>query len=136
MENSGLAYMLKFDKYDEAALMFEMFSKVPESFTLLKQHLQMFIEEEGVKLVQDVSLKEDAFVAKLIEHRNKMMNFFTKSFQKDTTLDITIKNSFEKFINLNDRTARCLVSFLDEKFKKDFKGMQESEINEIQDKVI
>ena len=30
----------------------------------------------------------------------------------------------------------CLVYYLDEKFKKDFKGMQENEINDILDKVI
>jgi hypothetical protein len=55
---------------------------------------------------------------------------------KDSNLDITIKNAFENFINQNEKTAMCLVFYLDEKFKKDFKGMQETEINEILDKVL
>ena len=32
MENSGLNYMIKNDRFDEIALMHELFSKVPESF--------------------------------------------------------------------------------------------------------
>jgi len=64
------------------------------------------------------------------------MYIFGKSFQKDTFMDVTIKNAFETFINQNERTAMCLVYYLDEKFKKDFKGMQEQEINDILDKVI
>jgi cullin 3 len=32
MENSGLISMIRNEKYDELALMFELFSKVPESF--------------------------------------------------------------------------------------------------------
>jgi hypothetical protein len=51
-------------------------------------------------------------------------------------IDITIKNSFENFINQSDKTARSLVFYLDELFKKDFKGMNEAEVNDKLDKVI
>ena len=51
------------------------------------------------------------------------MNIQQRSFAKDSNLDITIKNSFENFINKNEKTAMSLVFYLDEKFKKDFKGM-------------
>jgi hypothetical protein len=36
MENSGLVHMIRYDKYDELALMYEMFSKVPEALALMK----------------------------------------------------------------------------------------------------
>ena len=81
-------------------------------------------------------MKEDQFVSSLIELRQKLINFYHKSFQRDSNIDLTIKTSFEKFINLNERTAKCLVSYLDDKFKKDFKGIHESEINDTLDKVI
>ena len=74
-------------------------------------------------MVGDVKLKNDEFVQKLIELRDKMMAIHSKSFNKDTNIDIAIKNSFEDFINKNEKTAMCLVYYLDEKFKKDFKGM-------------
>lgn len=136
MENSGLNHMIRYDKHDEISLMYDMFSKVTDAFSLLKTSLSQFIVNEGNKLVQDEKLKQDEFVTKLIELRDKMVSFYHKSFQKDSGIDVCIKNAFENFINQNERTAMCLVYYLDEKFKKDFKGIPEAEINEILDKVI
>jgi hypothetical protein len=68
--------------------------------------------------------------------REKLINIYVKSFNKDSFIDITIKNSFENFINQSDKTARSLVFYLDELFKKDFKGMNEAEVNDKLDKVI
>jgi hypothetical protein len=58
-----------------------------------------FIINEGNKLVCDENLKPDEFVAKIIDLREKMLNIYYKSFNKDPAIDITIKNSFENFIN-------------------------------------
>jgi hypothetical protein len=54
---------------------------------------------EGNKLVADDKLKHDEFVARVIELRDKMMNIYTKSFNKDGSVDLTIKTAFETFIN-------------------------------------
>jgi len=59
-----------------------------------------------------------------------------KSLDRDMTVDMTIKNSFESFINENEKTARSLVLYLDENFKKDFKNNTEVEIAEKVDKII
>jgi hypothetical protein len=47
MENSGLIAMIKNEKYDEIALMYELFSKVPESFQALSKNLSNYIVAEG-----------------------------------------------------------------------------------------
>jgi hypothetical protein len=41
---------------------------------------------------------------------------------------MTIKGSFENFINESDKTAKALVVYLDDQFKKDFKNDSESVI--------
>lgn len=105
MENSGLVNIIKNDKHEEMLLMYDMFSRVTDSFGHLKVHLLNFIINEGNKLVQDEKLKQDEFVQKLIELRDKIVSFYIKSFQKDQNIDVTIKNAFENFINQNDRTA-------------------------------
>ena len=64
------------------------------------------------------------------------MDLLQKSLDRDQTVDLTIKNSFESFINENEKTAKSLVLFLDEKFKKDFKNNTEVEIAEEVDKII
>ncbi len=51
MENSGLNHMIRYDKFEEVALMYDMFSKVTGAFALLKSHLAAFIVAEGNKLV-------------------------------------------------------------------------------------
>ena len=86
--------------------------------------------------MQDEKLKHDEFVAQVIDLRDKMLNIYVKSFNKDSSIDLTIKNAFETFINQNDKTAMSLVYYLDDQFKKDFKGLSDAEINERLDKVI
>jgi len=43
--------------------------------------------------------------------------------EKDTQIDMTIKMAFEKVVNVNNRTAKSLVFYLDEMLKKDFKNI-------------
>lgn len=107
-----------------------------DAFSLLKQHLTNFIISEGNKLILDDKLSHSEFVTKIIELRDKMMHIYQKSFNKDANIDITIKNAFEKFINLNNKTAMNLVYYLDDQFRKDFRGLTDIEINEKLDKVI
>ena len=64
------------------------------------------------------------------------MDLLQKSLDRDMSVDLTIKNSFESFINENDKTAKSLVMYLDDQFKKDFKNNTEVEIAEKVDKVI
>ena len=64
------------------------------------------------------------------------MNFLVKSFNRNTNIELCLKHSFETFINQNDRTAKSLVAYLDEKFKREFRGMEEVTVNETLDKVI
>lgn len=65
-----------------------------------------------------------------------MVDLLQKSLDRDQTVELTVKTSFENFINENDKTARSLVMFLDENFKKDFKNNTEVEISEKVDKII
>jgi hypothetical protein len=51
MENSGLVHMIRNEKYEEIALMFDLFSKVPDAFNILGKNLAQFIISEGSKLV-------------------------------------------------------------------------------------
>jgi len=65
-----------------------------------------------------------------------MVDLLHKSLDRDQTIDLTIKTSFENFINENEKTAKSLVMYLDENFKKDFKNNTEVEISEKIDRII
>lgn len=64
------------------------------------------------------------------------MEIAIKAMKKDPQIELSIKLAFEDVVNQNNRTAKALVLYLDEMFKKDFKTIQEIELNEILDKVI
>ncbi len=106
--------MIKNEKYNEIQLMHELFSKVPDAFTVLSKHLAAYIVNEGNKLVSDEKLKHDEYVARIIELKDKLTNIFVKSFNKDSLIEMTIKGAFEQFINQSEKTAMSLVYYLDD----------------------
>lgn len=110
--------------------MFGLFKKCPNALEMFKQSLKAFIVAEGNKLVKNENIQNDELVKKIIEFRQKMVDLLQKSLDRDQTVELTVKTSFESFINENDKTARSLVMYLDENFKKDFKNNSEIEISE------
>ena len=98
--------------------------------------LKSYIVSEGKKLVNNDNVKDEELVRNIIEFRQKMVNLLQKSLDRDSNVDLTIKTSFENFINENEKTAKSLVSYLDEQFKKDFKNDTENEIAEKIDRII
>lgn len=51
-------------------------------------------------------------------------------------MDMTIKVAFEKVVNVSIRTAKALVFYLDEMFKKEIRTIQEQVIKEKVEQVI
>jgi len=43
--------MIRNEKYEELALMYELFSKVQDAFASLGKHLSTYIIDEGLKLM-------------------------------------------------------------------------------------
>ena len=121
MESSGLVSMIRNNKIDELALLYNMFSRRDASFELLRNHIRDYIADEGGKLVTDEKLKNEDLVVRLIELRERVNELHCKAMQRDNQIDLTIKMSFEKVVNTSNRTAKALVFYLDEMFKKDFK---------------
>ena len=97
--------------------MFGLFKKCPNALDMFKQTLKAFIVAEGNKLVKNENIQNDELVKKIIEFRQKMVDLLQKSLDRDQTVELTVKTSFESFINENDKTARSLVMYLDENFK-------------------
>ena len=136
MDGSGLTQMIVQDQFSEIKMMFGLFKKCPASLTQFKAHLKQYIIQEGYKLVRNDSIANDDLVRKIIHFRERMISLLNKSLDKDMTVDLTIKNAFEAFINENEKTAQSLVAYLDEQYKKDFKLDSQSEVAEKIDRVI
>jgi len=86
--------------------------------------------------VTDEKIKNEVLVIKLIELRERLIEIWTRSMNKDQNIDLTIKFAFEKIVNHDQRVAKALVTYLDEMFKKDFKTITEVDLNDRVDKII
>ena len=84
----------------------------------------------------DEKIKNEVLVIKLIELRERLIEIWTRSMNKDQNIDLTIKFAFEKIVNHDQRVAKALVIYLDEMFKKDFKTITEVDLNDRVDKII
>jgi hypothetical protein len=52
MENSGLSALLKQERYEDMALMYNLFIRNKQSFELMGQRIQAEIRQEGSALVE------------------------------------------------------------------------------------
>jgi len=135
-EQDRLIFMLREDKFHEIKLTYSLFKRCAPALNELKSELKKYIVSEGQKLVRNEITQNDELVKQIIEFRDRMIELHTKSLEKDSTVELTIKNSFESFINDNEKTAKALVIYLDDQFKKDFKSNTEIEISEKISKLI
>ena len=133
--STGLVHMIRNNNMEELALVYNMFQRRQASFELLRKHLAEFIVAEGSKLVSE-EVKNDDLVVKMIDLRERVSGIQSKAMEKDVHIDMTIKMAFEKVVNVDNRTAKALVFYLDEMLKKDFKNINEAELTERLDKVI
>ena len=87
-------------------------------------------------MIRNEGIQNDELVKKLIQFKERMSELLAKSLERDQNVDLTIKNSFESFINENEKTAKSLVLYLHDQFKREFKNNTEVEISEKIDKII
>ena len=136
MESSGIVHMVRNAKINELSLCYSVLKKRQPAFDLLRRALADYVVAEGTKLVADQTLKTEEFVARLITLREQIVEIYLKSMQKDPLVDLSIKMAFEKIVNIDHRTAKALVVYLDEMFKGEFKTLGEAELMERLDRVV
>jgi len=83
MDSSGLVHMIRNNNMDELSLVYNMFSRRPASFELLRKQLAEFIVNEGNKLVSE-EVKNEEFVTKIIDLRERVSSIQNKAMLKDT----------------------------------------------------
>nr|GMC59432.1 cullin-3A-like isoform X1 [Ipomoea batatas] len=138
MENSGLVNMILDDKYDDLGRMYNLFRRVPNGPSLIKDVMTSHIREVGKQLVTDPEKLKDPvdFVQRLLDEKDKHDNIINKAFNNDKTFQNALNSSFEYFINLNPRTPEFISLFVDDKLRKGLKGVSEEDVEIVLDKVM
>ncbi|XVF03355.1 hypothetical protein REPUB_Repub04eG0253800 [Reevesia pubescens] len=110
MENSGLVNMLLDDKYEDLGRMYNLFRRVPNGLSTIRDVMTSHLRETGKQLVTDAESND-------------------KTFQNAL-------NSFEYFINLYPRSPEFISLFVDDKLRRGLKGVSEEDVEMILDKVM
>jgi len=137
MENSGLIAMLKDDKVDDLARMYELFKRVREGLAQMKEVMHQYIKNAGRAFVTDAETSKDAvsFVTGLLDLKDKYDRLISQAFSNDKQFTNGLNQAFEHFINLNSRSPEYISLFVDERLRR-LKGVSDQDIESTLDKVM
>lgn len=138
MENSGLVNMIVDDKYEDLGRMYNLFRRVPNGLTIIRDVMTSHIRETGKQLVTDPERLKDPvdFVQRLLDEKDKHDKIIHLAFNNDKTFQNALNSSFEYFINLNPRSPEFISLFVDDKLRKGLKGVSEEDVEIVLDKVM
>lgn len=138
MDNSGLVNMLIDDKYEDMGRMYNLFRRVPNGLSTIRDVMTSHLRETGKQLVTDAEKLKDPveFVQCLLNEKDKYDKIINLAFSNDKTFQNALNSSFEYFINLNPRSPEFISLFVDEKLRKGLKGVSEEDVETILDKVM
>lgn len=137
MENSGAVHMLKNDKKDDLLCMYKLFARVDQGLETLRDCVSQYLREKGKGLVEEGSQKSAVeYVQNLLDLKDRMDDFHSKSFKNDGLFKKMICSDFEWFVNLNQKSPEYLSLFIDDKLKKGLKMLSEQEVEVVLDKTM
>ncbi|CAH9084543.1 unnamed protein product [Cuscuta europaea] len=138
MENSGLVNLILDDKYDDLGRMYNLFRRVSNGLSLLKDVMTSHVREIGKQLVTDPEKSKDPvdFVQRLLDEKDKHDRIINKAFNNDKMFQNALNSSFEYFINLNPRSPEFISLFVDDNLRKGLKGVSEEDVEILLDKVM
>jgi cullin 3 len=139
MEGSGMVSMLKDDKIEDLARMYNLLGRVGKGHQLMRQVLGNYVREVGKSIVSDPDnhKKESSYVQALLNLKEKFDIILQKSFGKnDKNFQHTLAEAFEYFINLSSNSPEFISLFIDGRLQKGNKALDEDETEVILDKVM
>ncbi|CAK9183746.1 unnamed protein product [Ilex paraguariensis] len=138
MENSGLVNMLLDDKYEDLGRMYNLFRRVPNGLSTIRDVMTSHLRNTGKLLVTDPERLTDPveFVQCLLNERDKYDKIINLAFNNDKSFQNALNSSFEFFINLNPRSPEFISLFVDDKLRKGLKGVSEEDVELVLDKVM
>lgn len=125
MENSGLVNMLVNNKYDDLRRMYKLFFRVPSGLSIMRDVMTSYIQDTGKQLVTNLERLKDPInlVQRLLDLKDKYEKIISLAFYKDKTFQNALNSSFEYFINLNVQSPEFISLFVDDKFRKGWRGV-------------
>ncbi|XP_063729790.1 cullin-3-A-like [Symsagittifera roscoffensis] len=146
MPGSGVVFMLKNQKIADLRCLYQLLKQVDNGLKTICTCISNHLREEGKTLVaeenrNDIAVDPVQYVTNLLELKDKYNELMEQAFDNDKQLKQTVNGDFEHFVNLNSRSPEYLSLYVDDKFKKVWKGgglraATEETVEQLLDKVM
>jgi len=130
--------MLCSDKYEDLGRMYNLFRRVPDGLSKIRDVMTSHIRESGKQLFTDPERLKDPveYVQNLLDEKDKYEKIINLEFSNDQLFQNALSSSFEFFINLNPRAPEYISLFIDNKLRKGLRGVCEDDLLNTLDKVM
>ncbi|XP_065681125.1 cullin-4A isoform X1 [Hydra vulgaris] len=134
--NKGFNYLMDCSANVHLLLMYNLFSRVKNGLDSLCEYFGAYIKVKGLTIINDTE-RDKYMVQELLEFKEKLDMLIEESFNKNEKFIITMKDSFEYFINKRpNKPAELIAKFVDIKLRAGNKEATEDELERRLDKIM
>ena len=122
-------YMFGEKRVEELRCMYDLFKRVPSTLNILRDYMGQYVKRAGTEVVGDQECMRTPvlFVQRILDLKAKFDDFILESFHAEKAAQRKLKDSFEDFVNHDQRTASHLASYVDDLLKNSLKGVSEAD---------
>nr|XP_054770971.1 cullin-4A-like [Lytechinus pictus] len=132
----GLDSLLDANRVDDLTLLYRLLQRTKNGLLDLCQYFSAFIKKTGTTIVID-SEKDKTMVQELLDFKEKLDNILETCFAKNEKFSISLKESFENFINKRlNKPAELVAKYVDNKLRAGNKEATEEELERLLDKIM
>ncbi|KAF7312292.1 CULLIN-2 domain-containing protein [Mycena indigotica] len=159
MENSGLDVMIDLNKIPDMARLYRLFLSVTPGMACLKRAVRDSIRRRGEAINHASSGMEEGengekptktraaagaqtltlalkWVQDVLDLKDLFDKIWTEAFSNDHDLEEAINETFQSFVNSNERASEFISLFIDDHLKRGLKGKTDMEVDLVLDKSI
>jgi len=116
MENSGFTCMLRDSKMFDLRRMYAIFSRLPKCLEMLREVLGDHVKQSGTSIISSQECQRDpvGFVRNILDLKQKYDGITRGAFRSENAVQKIINDSFSSFINVSNKCASHLASYVDE----------------------
>lgn len=127
---SGLPTLLAASLHESLSLLFNLFNKV-QALPALRAAFSTYIRSAGEAIVKDKE-RDEEMIQRLLDYKSSIDTIVSECFADHADFQYTVKESFEKIINLRDaKVSELIAKYLDVKLKSGNKSMTDQELEKV-----
>ncbi|KAL4508504.1 hypothetical protein ABPG72_003808 [Tetrahymena utriculariae] len=132
-KSSGLANMIKQDKYQEIQELYNLMNyRREDTISILSSELNSYIKIVGNDINNNEQLNKDSkeYIREVISFYKKIDGIIKEQLNKEQDIQMARDRGFREFLNKNDKYIFFLAKHCDQELRIGMKGNSEAEIDE------